>query len=150
MLEPAQHAHIRHVALATSAAGLYERLLPLRHHFDHVVLPHLSLDSITIVLDVPDTSNALAKQRRIHEQNMVFASIWYFKNVQKVVLMNVLHRDDLRKSPGMYGTWTCMNDEKPLPASVNGPLFDTCLIENIRWKFELTDFYDYNWKPWHG
>ncbi|KAF2691881.1 hypothetical protein K458DRAFT_285089 [Lentithecium fluviatile CBS 122367] len=145
-LEPAHHNHIRHIALTTTASGLFEKLLPLRQHFDHTHAPYLTLESLTIVLDVPDTSRELERERRLQEQNMVFASIWYFKNVNRVVLMNIMHREGLRDHPGMHGHWTCINEEKSLQAAVMD--MDTSLIDSIRWRFELTSFYDYAWKPW--
>ncbi|KAF2254620.1 hypothetical protein BU26DRAFT_390036, partial [Trematosphaeria pertusa] len=115
MLEPAQHAHIRHVALTVSTASLYDRLLPFRKHFDHSRPPHLSLESITIILDLPDTATPEAQERRVQEQDMVLVSIWYFKNVRRVILLNMLHRETMTHPLGAHGEWTCMDDEGPLP-----------------------------------
>jgi len=148
-LQPILHAHIRHVALVSSPQGLYERLLPLRRHFDHSLQPFIYLESLTIVLDAPDTSTDLARKRRVQDQKMLFASIWYFKNVNRVVLVNVLHKEDMREGSIQRGKWTCIDDEKPLPTVFNSPLADTRLVDKARWRFEMTTFYDYVWKPWH-
>ncbi|KAF1958931.1 hypothetical protein CC80DRAFT_591811 [Byssothecium circinans] len=142
-LDPAQHTHIRHVAINTTASGLYGKLLPLRQHLDHVYAPFLSLESLTIILDVPEYESLRDKARRVQEQNMVVDSVWYFKNVERAIVMNLMHRDELRGRPGMHGEWTCMEDEPPAVAVVEDEL-----IEETRWQFELTTFYDYGWKPW--
>lgn len=148
-LDPHQHRHIRHVALTTTPSGLFEALLPLRQHVDHTLVPRLSLESLTIILDVPQVSGTGYREHRLHEQNMVFASIWYLKNIKKVVVLNVLHREGLKNHPGMHGNWTCINEEKAIQAAVMQPTFDIGLVDAIRWRFELTNFYDYAWKPWH-
>ena len=148
ILEPPQHSHIRHVALTTSASGLFDKLLPLRQHVDHTHAPHLALESITIVLDLPELSTEPYRVRRLQEQDMVFASIWYFKNVKKVALVNILYREGLKEHPGMHGKWICINEDKSIQAAVLDPSFDIALVDTIRWRFELTSFYDYAWKPW--
>jgi len=79
---------------------------------------------------------------------MVFASIWYFKNVKKVALVNILYREGLKEHPGMHGKWICINEDKSIQAAVLDPSFDIALVDTIRWRFELTSFYDYAWKPW--
>ncbi|KAF2477280.1 uncharacterized protein BDR25DRAFT_45136 [Lindgomyces ingoldianus] len=136
VLEPTQIAHIRHVSINTSAAGLYESLQPFRCHFDHIKYPALRLDSLTIILDLPDTS-ATTREHRVRELNMVLTSIWYYKNVRKVVLLNVLHREALNRHPTLLGRWSCMDCDKGIATN------------EMRWRFELTSFYDYAWKPWH-
>ncbi|KAF2643338.1 hypothetical protein P280DRAFT_515752 [Massarina eburnea CBS 473.64] len=105
MLEPAQHTSIRHVALNTTASGLYPKLLPLRQHLDHVYVPHLSLESLTIILDVPTYETPDDRVRRVQEQEMVVASAWYFKNVERAVFMNIMHRDDLGGYATRDGSW---------------------------------------------
>ncbi|PSN70175.1 hypothetical protein BS50DRAFT_632093 [Corynespora cassiicola Philippines] len=148
-LEPPQFASIRHVALITTTAGLFQRLLPLRHHLDRDHSPYLFLDSLTLILDVPDTSTQMARHIRVAELDMVFKTIWYYKGVKKIILLNVTHREMLKEQPGIHGEW-CVIDEKALPTSSHGQLTDTYPFENIRWRFELTNFFDYSWPPpWH-
>ena len=79
---------------------------------------------------------------------MVLASIWYFKNVQRVVLVNVMYREALKEHPLIHGEWTCINEDAAIQAAVMDPSFDMSLLDAIRWRFELTSFYDYAWKPW--
>jgi hypothetical protein len=110
----------------------------------------LTLDSVTIILDLPEAPTEAYRARRLREQDMVFASIWYFKNVKKVLLVNILYRDGLKEHPGMHGQWTCINEDESIQAAVMDPSFDIGLIDSIRWRFELTSFYDYAWKPWHA
>jgi hypothetical protein len=146
LLHSLQHAHIRHVAIATSPASFYEKLLSFRYHLDHNHAPFLVLDSLTVVLDVPealDSSTFADKLRRMHEQTMVIVSIFHYKNVKKAVIMNILYREDLIYSHEIQGHWTCLTQARPLQR--DSMLDDT---DPNRWQFELTSFYDYSKKPW--
>lgn len=144
-LDAAQHANIKHVALTSTPAGLYDKLLPLRYQFDHIQPPYLSLETLTIILDLPDTSTRAARERRIQEQNMVFDSVWFFKNIKKVVLLNITDRDNLKAYLKMPGEWTSLG---PIDSVADSGIADETSPENTRWRFELTTFYDYAWKPW--
>ncbi|KAF2790031.1 hypothetical protein K505DRAFT_327845 [Melanomma pulvis-pyrius CBS 109.77] len=149
ILEPAQHLSIRSIAIVTSVTSLYDRLLPLRFHFDmQSQYPHLRLDSLTIVLEypVPDSHTPAFRQKMVEELNMVFTSIYYLKNVRKVSLLNVACRDDVKECPATRGKWTCIDEGTcyiPLPT-------EQFWRDHVRWHFEMTEFYDYSWKPWHS
>jgi hypothetical protein len=152
VLDPVKHLYIRHVALFTSTAGLYERLLPFRFHTDHSPShhPHLALDSLTIVLEYPDphACTHASRQQRIKELDMIFSTIWYLKNITKVVLFNVAYREGLKECPATNGRWTCIDDGTAYVPSGHA-LSESCFSDHVRWCFELTNFYDYAWKPWH-
>lgn len=132
-LEPTLHTCIRHVAMVTSAAGLYDMLQPLRYHFDHMRHPFLALDTLTIVLE-PANYEKSRREKRIEEMNMVLSSVWYYKNVKKVIIQNVLHREMLRDHPASLGFWTCTSGE-------------ALGTDQALWQVELTQFHNYGSEP---
>jgi hypothetical protein len=128
-LEPRLYASIRHVALTTPPSALYDRLQPLRYHFDHMRQPVLVLETVTIILEPPDYKQT-SREKRIQEMNMVLDAVWFYKNVEKVVIENVLHREALKDHPANFGRWTCLDEEEPE-------------LDIVRWRFELAEFHNY-------
>lgn len=137
VLTPAQRANIRHVSLNTSPSALYDRLQPLRFHIDHCRFPAVALDTLTIILELPEPP-LMRRDKTIEEMNMVLAAIWYYKNVNKVIVLNIKHRERLKHFPQYEreGRWTCLGDPNVVAR------------DDVRWRFELSTFFDYSLKPW--
>jgi hypothetical protein len=135
-LESSVLSNIRHVAIPTTPGQLYEKLQPLRYHLDRMRQPYLSLDSLTIVLQnpVPQQASSQMNSLIIREMNMILTTIWYFKNVRKVCVLNMLLREFLKEHPSELGKWTRRTEQESDSSQVP-------------WSFELTTFFDYSLGP---
>lgn len=136
-LEPDFLANLRNVAITTSPNRLYRDLLPIRYHFDHMRRPFLSLDSVIIVLQHPHSSLAsdtgTSQVGTIRELDMVLTTIWYFKNVRKVCVLNMLFRERLQDHISELGKWTPRKEQTD--------------PNHVLWRFELANFFDYSLWP---
>ncbi|KAF2741456.1 hypothetical protein EJ04DRAFT_507255 [Polyplosphaeria fusca] len=130
-MHPALAASIRHIYVHTSITSFYDKMQPLRYHFDHTRDPHISLDTLTIMFNRPE-EDQFSRLYCVQNQDMVLDAIWYYKNVKKVILWNIRFRENLSRN--MPGSWFRVDEG----SESSGPL----------WRLEMTQFADYSWPPW--
>ncbi|KAF2105508.1 hypothetical protein BDV96DRAFT_655585 [Lophiotrema nucula] len=138
VLDPGQVSTIQHIRVSTTAGRFYERMQPLRFHIDHIRQPPLTLNTLTIALDVPSLEEHQREadiMKRVRDQDMLLHALWYYKNTNKVIVENLTFRKRMRSR--VTGTWTCLDEDD-----------GAYIADELLWRLEISEFEDYSLVPW--